>query len=198
MTATTRSCGARPVAGGRSAAPADAGDRHRARRSATRAQSHPVVAGDARHPARTAHGIRGVSGPVQTGDGRALPETFRFRLEHEWTHLDDIEARLAAVTATRDEQIATGTDRVAAVARQLCTMRGVAETSAAGFSAELFGTRTFRNGRQIGAVLGWCPSPIGVTNACRTRGSAKPAARNFGGSACSWRGVGCAGNPRVP
>jgi len=40
---------------------------------------------------------------VQTGDGRALPEAFRFRLEHEWTHLDAIEARLAAVPATRDE-----------------------------------------------------------------------------------------------
>jgi transposase len=91
---------------------------------------------------------------VQTGDGRALPEAFRFRRAHEWAHLDAIEARMTAVTAARDEQIATGTDRVATVARQLCTMRGVAETSAAVFSAELFGTRTFRNGRQIGAVLG--------------------------------------------
>ena len=91
---------------------------------------------------------------VQTGDGRALPEAFRVRLAHEWAHLDAIEAPMTAVTATRDEQIATGTDRVAAVARQLCAMRGVAETSAAVFSAELFGTRTFHNGRQIGAVLG--------------------------------------------
>mgnify|MGYP003400192233 CR=1 FL=1 len=40
------------------------------------------------------------------------------------------------------------------VARQLCAVRGVAEISAAVFSAELFGTRTFRNGRQLGAVLG--------------------------------------------
>jgi transposase len=111
--------------------------------------------------------------------------------------LDAIEARLRAATATRDEQIATGTDRVAAVARQLGTVRGVAETSAAVFSAELFGTRTFRNGRQLGAVMGWCLSPIGVTNACRTRGSAKPAARSCGGSACNWHGVGCAGNPPV-
>ena len=47
-------CRARPVAGGRSAAPADAGDRDGARGSETRAQSDPVVAGDARHPARTA------------------------------------------------------------------------------------------------------------------------------------------------
>ena len=45
------------------------------------------------------------------------------------------------------------------VARQLCAVRGVAEISAAVFSAELFGTRTFRNGRQLGAVLGLVPVP---------------------------------------
>ena len=66
---------------------------------------------------------------VQTGDGRALPAAFRLRLEHEWAHLDAIEARMTAVTTACDEQIETGTDRVAAIARQLCTMRGVAETS---------------------------------------------------------------------
>jgi len=95
---------------------------------------------------------------VQTGDGRALPEAFRVRLAHEWAHLD-LEARMTAVMAARDEQIATGTDRVATVARQLCQMRGVAETSAAVFSAELFGTRTFRNGRQLGALMGLVPVP---------------------------------------
>jgi hypothetical protein len=41
----------------------------------------------------------------------------------------------------------------------LCTVRGVAETSAAVFSAELFGTPTFCNGRQLGAVLGLVPVP---------------------------------------
>ena len=91
---------------------------------------------------------------VQTGDGRGLPEAFRVRLAREWTHMDAIEARMAAVTTTRDEQIATGSDRVAAVARQLCTMRGVAETSAAVFSAELFGTRTFRNAGRSGRCWG--------------------------------------------
>ena len=66
---------------------------------------------------------------------------------------------MTTVTAARDEQIATATDRVAAVARQLCRMRNVAETSAAVFSAEFFGTRTFRNGRRLGAVVGLVPVP---------------------------------------
>jgi transposase len=96
---------------------------------------------------------------AQTGDGRALPAAFRLRLEREWTHLEAIDARMTVLTAARDAQIETGTDRVATVARRLCTMRGVAETSAAVFSAELFGTRTFQNGRQIGAVMGLVPVP---------------------------------------
>jgi transposase len=110
---------------------------------------------------------------VQTGDGRALPAAFRFRLAREWAHLDAIEARMTAVTAARDEQIATGSDRVAAVARQLCTVRGVAETSAAVFSAELFGTRTFRNGRQIGAVLGLVPVPYRSDQRVQDQGISK-------------------------
>lgn len=110
---------------------------------------------------------------AQTGDGRPLPAAFRTRLEHEWAHLEAIEARLGALTAARDEHIATGTDRVATVARQLCTLRAVAETSAAVFSAELFGTRTFRNGRQLGALLGLVPVPYRSDQAVRDQGISK-------------------------
>jgi transposase len=110
---------------------------------------------------------------VQTGDGRALPEAFRVRLAHEWAHLDALEARMTAVTAARDEQIATGTDRVATVARQLCQVRGVAETSAAVFSAELFGTRTFRNGRQLGALMGLVPVPYRSDQRVQDQGISK-------------------------
>jgi transposase len=116
---------------------------------------------------RATQGIRVELGPrfparlldLTTGDGRPLPTAWRTRLEREWAHLETIEIRLTMVTAERDAQIATGTDRVAEVARQLCRMRGVAETSAAVFSAELFGTRTFANGRQLGALTGLVPVP---------------------------------------
>jgi len=107
---------------------------------------------------------------AQTGDGRARPMGFRLRLEREWAHLVAIDARMVALTAARDAEIETGTDRVAAIARQLCTMRGVAETSAAVFSAELFGTRTFQNGRQIGAVMGLIPVPYRSDQRVREQG----------------------------
>jgi transposase len=110
---------------------------------------------------------------AHTGDGRPLPAAFGTRLAREWAQLHVIEKRLATLTADRDEQIATGTDRVTAVARLLCTVRGVAETSAAVFSAELFGTRTFSNGRQLGALIGLVPVPYRSDQSVRDQGISK-------------------------
>jgi transposase len=96
---------------------------------------------------------------LQTGDGRPLPAPYRERLAREWAHLEAIEARLTELRTARAAAIAAGADRVAQVMRQLCRLRGVAATSAALYSAELFGTRTFQNGRQLGALTGLVPVP---------------------------------------
>lgn len=110
---------------------------------------------------------------LMTGDGRPLSAAWRARLEREWTHLEEIEARMSTLSAARADQIAVGTDRIADVARQLCRMRGVADTSAAVFSAELFGTRTFRNGRQLGALTGLVPVPFRSDQRVRDQGISK-------------------------
>lgn len=78
---------------------------------------------------------------ARTGDGRPLDVAFRARLRREWEHLRSIETRLQTLSTERAAHIADGHDRVAVIARRLCTVRGVAEVSAAVFSAELFGTR---------------------------------------------------------
>jgi transposase len=96
---------------------------------------------------------------VETGDGRPLAAAFQARLRREWAQLEAIEARRAALRAERAAWMRDGRDRVAQVARTLCTVRSVAESSAALFSAELFGTRTFQNGRQLGALTGLVPVP---------------------------------------
>ena len=110
---------------------------------------------------------------LTTGDGRPLPAAWRARLAREWAHLEAIETRMTTLTAERDAHIAGGTDRVAEVARQLCRMRGVAETSAAVFSAELFGTRTFANGRQLGALTGLVPVPYRSDQRVQDQGISK-------------------------
>ena len=96
---------------------------------------------------------------ARTGDGRPLDDAFRARLQREWEHLRSIETRLQTLSTERAARIVDGQDRVAVIARRLCTVRGVAEVSAAVFSAELFGTREFQNRRQLGALTGLVPMP---------------------------------------
>ena len=110
---------------------------------------------------------------LQTGDGRPLAAAWQDRLAREWAHLQAIDARLARLCAARDAAIAAGADRVAQVARQLSQLRGIGETSAALFSAELFGTRTFANGRQLGALTGLVPVPYRSDQRVQDQGISK-------------------------
>lgn len=110
---------------------------------------------------------------VQTGDGRPFPPALRERLVREWAHLQILDGRLATLETVRDERIAHGTDRVAQVARRLLTMRGLGEASAATFSAELFGTRTFHNRREVGALTGLVPVPFRSDQRVQDQGISK-------------------------
>jgi transposase len=110
---------------------------------------------------------------LQTGDGRPLAAAWRERLAREWAHLQAIEARLAGLEETRTEAIAAGADRVGQVAQQLSQLRGIGEPSAALFSAELFGTRTFANGRQLGALTGLVPVPYRSDQRVQDQGISK-------------------------
>ena len=62
---------------------------------------------------------------------------------------------------------------MAQVAQQLCQLRGIGETSAALYSAELFGTRTFANGRQLGALTGLVPVPYRSDQRVQDQGISK-------------------------
>ena len=73
----------------------------------------------------------------------------------------------------RTALMTTGQTRVARVARQLTTLRGVADISGALFSAELFGTRTFANGRQLGALTGLVPVPYRSDQRVQDQGISK-------------------------
>jgi len=110
---------------------------------------------------------------LQTGDGQPLAAVWQARLLREWGHLQTIEARLATLRAARETAVTTGEDRVAAVARQLCRLRGVADASAAILSTELFGTRTFANGRQLGALTGLVPVPYRSDQRIQDQGISK-------------------------
>jgi transposase len=110
---------------------------------------------------------------AQTGDGRPFPPALRERIRHEWGALQTIEARAGTLAGERAAHIAHGTTRVAKVARQLQQLRGIGEISAALYSAELFGTRTFQNGRQVSALSGLAPVPYRSDQGVADRGISK-------------------------
>lgn len=96
---------------------------------------------------------------LRTGDGRALGPLFQARLTRECQQLASLDDRFAVLHEIRREQIRAGQEAVSRCARRLLEMRGIGQAGAEMLSAELFGTRTFHNGRQLGALLGLAPMP---------------------------------------
>jgi transposase len=96
---------------------------------------------------------------AQTGDGRLLPPGLRARLLREWAAYQAIDQRLGELEALRAQLIAEDDSRMAQVARQLMTVKGIGEIGAVVFSAELLGTRTLHNRREVGALTGFAPVP---------------------------------------
>ena len=139
-------------------------------RTRNRIQALLATQGIRRRPTR---GFAAQLATLQTGDGRPLAVAWQARLAREWAQLETIEGRLTVLHAARRAQIAEGVTRVAQVARQLTRLRGVADTSAALYSAELFGTRTFSNGRQLGALTGLVPVPYRSDQRVQDQGISK-------------------------
>jgi transposase len=94
-----------------------------------------------------------------TGDGRPLPPGLRARLLREWAAYQAIDQRLGELEALRAQLLAEDESRMAQVARQLMTLQGIGAIGGVLFSAELFGTRTFRNRREVSALTGFAPVP---------------------------------------
>jgi transposase len=96
---------------------------------------------------------------THTGDGRPLPPGLRARLLREWTAYLTIDQRVSELEALRAQLIVEDESRMAQVARQLMMLKGVGEIGAVVFSAELLGTRTLHNRREVGALTGFAPVP---------------------------------------
>jgi transposase len=110
---------------------------------------------------------------ARTADGRPFPAGLRARVLHEWAALVAVEARAAALAADRRARLDARATRVAEIGDALRQLRGIGDTSAALFSAELFGTRHFTNPRQVGALTGLAPVPYRSDQIVRDQGIAK-------------------------
>lgn len=96
---------------------------------------------------------------VRRWDGTPLPVGLRQRLEREWARLQAVTAAVTAQERARREALAAAADATAAIGRRLAQLRAVGDTLAWTFATELFSWRQFRNRRQVGCLIGACPTP---------------------------------------
>lgn len=96
---------------------------------------------------------------VRRWDGTPLPPGLRARLAREWGRLQAVTAAVAAQERARTQAIAVPDDAAAVAARRLAQLGAVGETIAWTMATELFSWRQFRNRRQVGCLIGACPTP---------------------------------------
>lgn len=126
------------------------------------------------------HGVRLVLGgdmparlrAVRRWDGTPLPDALVARLEREWAAVEALATRITGLKAERRAEI-RGTDAAGAQMRHLIQLRGIGAAFATTFVREVFGWRTFQNGRQVGALTGLTPTPYQTGDSPREQGMSK-------------------------
>jgi transposase len=97
---------------------------------------------------------------ARTWDGSPLPAELVARLTRDWTHVEQVEERMATLKRLRRERVAKDrADVVAMQTRKLAQLRGIGLNGALTMTTELFAWRGFTNGRQVGASIGLTPTP---------------------------------------
>jgi transposase len=109
---------------------------------------------------------------VRRWDGSPLPAGCRQRCEREWARLETVAAALRALEQERRTALASDS-ATARCAQQLAQVRAVGETIAWTWATELFAWRAFRNGREVGSLLGLTPTPSQSGGTHRELGIAK-------------------------
>lgn len=116
--------------------------------------------------------VRAALRAVRRWDGSPLPPRCLQRCEQEWARLEAVATALAALETERRTALAGG-DAVARCGRQLAQLRAVGDTIAWTWATELFAWRAFRNGREVGSLLGLTPTPSQSGDTHRELGLAK-------------------------
>lgn len=96
---------------------------------------------------------------LRTPDGAPVAPALRSRLEREWARMRLVEEQLLTLHRQRRALLEQGEAPSLELIRRLLELRGIGETSAWLLVYELFGWREFENRRQLGALVGLCPTP---------------------------------------
>ena len=117
---------------------------------------------------------------VWTWNGLPLPTGLRVRIEREFEKVHLLERQIAAAEAERKALLEQTSEPDIAMVHKLMELRGIGVESAWIFTMELFAWRSFRNTRELTAVVGLAPTPhqsgdesreLGITKAgnCHVR-----------------------------
>jgi transposase len=111
-------------------------------------------------------------------DGERLPEGLQARLAREWERVAFYDGLVDRLEAERRELVRTSTDPVVQQVAKLNALRGIGMNSAWLYPMEFFGWRQFRNGKQVGALAGFAPTPFQSGESEREQGMSKAGNRH--------------------
>lgn len=92
-------------------------------------------------------------------NGEPLPERLLQRLERETAKFHVMNQQIRDLERQRKHWLKSACDPAVDIVRRLLKVRGIGPETAWLLSMELFSWRTFNNGRQLGALVGLCPTP---------------------------------------
>jgi transposase len=116
---------------------------------------------------------------VVTPLGKPLGEFLKMSLRQEHQQIKLLDSQLAAVLEKQLETMNDGKNAIGKTGAKLFCLRGIGQTSAWAFSAELFGWRKFTNRRQVGGLVGLTPMPYSSGDMDRDQGISKAGHANL-------------------
>jgi transposase len=116
-------------------------------------------------------------------DGSALPPGLQARLERYVDDFTYLTERIRALDAERRRILREEQGPVLDTVRQLYRLKAVGINTAWMYGTELFGWRTFQNGKQVGGASGLTPTPYTSGKSEREQGIGKSGSRWVRGAA---------------
>lgn len=107
---------------------------------------------------------------IRTWEGKPLPPTLLAVLKRELERLRLAERQLAGLRAERAAHMIEPQSQTERRAVQLAQLRGLGPVGSWTLSTEVFGWRTFRNGKQVGKFSGLTPTPYNSGTSQREQG----------------------------
>jgi transposase len=127
-------------------------------------------------------------GSVQLWDGEGLSQELTAELLRLYERYQLLGAQSKEVEKAYQEELRTGTSRVAEQRRQLQQLKSIGPRFSRTLSAEMFSWRQFANTKQVGGMSGLVPTPNQSGDSARQRGISKTSASRLRATAIemSW------------